>query len=875
MLPLAFDHGYDLVAAFWGAIYRGAVPAILPYVSLESRSAGYVQYIGRLVRFAHASTVVTTADNQSYLAQGLADAGCRILPLPACPLAGPAPPSATWPTDEPSNPPYIQFSSGTSGSPKGVTLSHAAVLHYCRVASADFAITTRDVTVGWLPLYHDMGLVNQVFEPLYLAHLSVLMSPTAWLGEPHRLFAAIDRFRGTLTWMPHFAFRYCTRRVRDEQLSGLDLSSWRILGDASEPVLLEDLHAFATRFAAYGLNGDALTISYGLAEHVAGVTWTPHDRAPDVDWVRIDALEGGRALPAAPQAPHSRPIVSCGLPMPTVALRIANDAGAILADREIGEILIRSPMVFDGYYLLPDESAVALREGWFHTGDLGYLAGGQLYVCGRKKDLLIIGGRNIHPHHLETAAAAVLGEHGRFAAAFGVPNPRLATEMAVVVCEMRQQPDEATRRRLQREIRQASRQALQLFVSDVYLVDKGWIVKTTSGKINRSANREKYLSEKRSAEPGVSIGETASELPTSGTATERRLLSIWRALFDRVAIALDDDFFALGGDSLLAAQLELEIEEHFRRSLPATALLDAPTVSALARLIDQPEQPVERPTLVPLQAVAESSHRPVFFCVHGLGGGVLDYRPLAQALGPEQPVYGLQSRGLDGAGPIDDSIEAMAAHYVRAVKVLQPRGPYHLGGYCFGGVVAYEMARQLRAAADDVALVAILEGYAPIGQTQRDRLWREWSLAAHFVRNLPYWWRDYRQLGRVRMQARNRRLIRVARKRLLRLAGFKVEMDARDMLDGLTARPVQLQQVLETHLAAVRRYTPAPYAGRVVLFRTPHRLLQAPEPDMGWGKLSTEPVDVQMIAGAHDTILADPHVRVLAEKLGGILSANG
>ena len=270
---------------------------------------------------------------------------------------------------------------------------------------------------------------------------------------------------------------------------------------------------------------------------------------------------------------------------------------------------------------------------------------------------------------------------------------------------------------------------------------------------------------------------------------------------------------------------------------------------------------------MPLQPLGQLSHRPVFFCVHGLGGGVLDYRRLSQALGVEWPFYGLQARGLDGAEPIDESIEAMAAHYVRTIKGLQPAGPYYLGGYCFGGIVAYEMARQLGTSGDRVALVAILEGYAPVGEGERNEVWREWRLAINFLRALPYWLRDYLQLGRMQMRARNRRMLRVARKRLSRLAGVRAELDAHDVLDGVSSWPAQLQRVVETHLAAARRYSPTPYAGRIVLFRTPHRLLQAPELDMGWSRLSTEPVDVQMITGSHGTILEEPHVRVLAERL--------
>jgi acyl-CoA synthetase (AMP-forming)/AMP-acid ligase II/thioesterase domain-containing protein/acyl carrier protein len=869
VVPLVFDHGYELVAAFWGAMYLGAVPTILPYVPADRLSPADLERVGRIARFTDAPSVVTTVRLRSYLEQGLGAAACRVVALPVLPFAEPEQQSESWQA-APFDPPYLQFSSGTTGSPKGVILSHAAVLQYARVSAEHFAATPSDVTVGWLPLYHDMGLVNLVFESFIVPHRSVLMSPADWLRQPHRLFTAVQKFRGTITWMPNFAFRYCTRRVQDEQIAGVDLSSWRIVGNSAEPVLLEDLQAFANRFAAYGLQESALTVSYGLAEHVAGLAWGTHDQAPHVDWVNAKRLQEGKAVPAEPYAVGSRAIVRCGEPLAGAAIRIMDDAGRELAEREIGEVVARSPFVFKGYYRMPEESAAALRDGWLHTEDLGYIADGYVYVCGRKKDLIIVGGRNIHPDPLETIAASVLGEHGRFAAAFGVPNPNLGTEMPVVVCELRQLPDAATCLHFQREIREQIRQRLQVFVADVYLVDRGWIAKTTSGKINRAANRAKYLSERQPAEIDAAAVGDATEAPTPVTTTQARLVRIWQTLFGRTEISDNDDFFALGGDSVLAAQLAVEIEDQFQCSVPATALLEAPTLSGLAALLDQRRDPIAAPTLVPLQPRGGSNHRPVFFCVHGLGGGILDYRRLSRALGVEQPFYGLQARGLDAAEPIDESIEAMAAHYVHAIKRLQSVGPYCLGGYCFGGIVAYEMARQLTTAGDHVALVAILEGYAPV-EAQRNALWREWRLAINFLRMLPYWLRDYLQLERIQMQARNRRLMRVASKRLLRLVGVSVELDAHDLLDEVGSWPAQLQRVVKSHIAAARRYSPRPYAGPIVLFRTPHRLLQAPERDMGWSKLSTEPVDVQMIAGSHSTILEEPHVRVLAEKLRAFL----
>ncbi len=192
---------------------------------------------------------------------------------------------------------YVQFSSGTTSLPKGVMLSHEAVLDYLRTSCETFAYTEDDVTVGWLPLYHDMGLVTQVLTPLLSGVPSVLLSPFHWMRRPETLLSAIDRFRGTISWMPNFAFSYCVRRTQHRDLTGLDLSSWRILGCGSEPIQAGNLHRFADRFAPYGFRRSALLAGYGMAENVAGITFSPLDREPDVEWVSVPRCNRSNAQP--------------------------------------------------------------------------------------------------------------------------------------------------------------------------------------------------------------------------------------------------------------------------------------------------------------------------------------------------------------------------------------------------------------------------------------------------------------------------------------------------------------------------------------------------------------------------------------------------
>ncbi len=874
ILPLVFDHSYELVAAFWGAMYLGAVPTILPYLSNATRSKGYLTHLRRLIEFVHARTVLTTPESKPYLEQGLVDSACNVLTLPPLTDTSWSEANARFPQHNASDLPYIQFSSGTTGAPKGVMQTDAALLHYLNVSSTGQAATPEDVGVGWLPLYHDMGLVNQILKPLFVGYPSVFMSPADWLRQPERLFEAIHAYRGTVTWMPNFAFRYCVRRIRDEQLAGLDLSSWRILGNGSEPVQAQDLDAFAERFAPYGFRKNALTIGYGLAEHIAGMCWTPHDRAPEIDWVSEKGLEEHKAAPVGPHAAGSRPIVSCGYPMSTVSVRIVNEQGQELPERRVGQVFVSSPCLFSGYYLLPQESDRVLRDGWLNTEDLGYLADGQLYICGRKKDLMIIGGRNLHPTHLEAIVEPIVGKECRYVAAFGVPNPDLGTETPVVVCEMRElPPDEIAHNLLQRKIREQVQESLDLFVSDVYLVEPGWIVKTTSGKINRTANRAKYLAEQpERAQTAPSLTAT-SDPRTNLTPTQYKLLGIWQRLFKQTDIRVTDNFFHLGGDSLLGVQMMLEIEQQFGRTLSEAVLVQSPTISALATILDGDPHSISASQLVPLQPVTPQSQHPIFFGVHGLGGGLLMYKSLVHALGPAQPFYGLQPFGADGTLQPYNSIPEMAASYIKAIREIQPHGPYYLGGFCFGGVVAFEMAHRLTLAGERVALLVLFDTSAPLENFKRDGLVDRARFALAFARSVPPWTFDYVRFQLIKLQRDKRRIRRLLGKVLPR-TGRRVELQAQDVISPVSQVPAPTQRVVQAHKAALRKYLPTPYSGRMVLFRTKYPSLETPERDMGWHRLNTAPIDIYTVPGSHDTILHEANVRDVADALRRYLVKN-
>jgi acyl-CoA synthetase (AMP-forming)/AMP-acid ligase II len=501
LVLLLTHYSRGLLAAFLGVMYRGAIPSIVSYFSARLDSEVSALRVRDLVADSGARAVITAPELVPRLTELLIDLRCQVLNSEefiadaGSTLAPAAPQSADAIA-------FIQFSSGTTGRQKGVPMTHGLVLEFIDTLCRVYPIRTNDVMVSWLPLYHDMGLITALLLPLLMEIPAVLMSPFYWVREPVALLRAIHEFNGTLSWMPNFAFNHCVRNIRERDVAGLDLSRWRAIINAAEPVRDHTMAAFWHRFAPYGLARSALKTAYGMAEAVLAVTITQTDDPPRVDWVRLAELQTQRrAVPTSAGESGATSLVSNGTPLPSVTLAIVDESGATLADRHVGEITLRCTHLFNGYYRRSDLSAAVLQNGRFHTGDIGYLADGELFVCGRKKDLIIVGGTNIHPEDIETIADGVAGVQPGRSVAFGVMDDRLGTERIVLACELRPELAAEEPQRIDRELRRLVLQHLEVTLSDVRFVERGWVLKTSSGKITRSANRDKYLHTIAATEP--------------------------------------------------------------------------------------------------------------------------------------------------------------------------------------------------------------------------------------------------------------------------------------------------------------------------------------------------------------------------------------
>jgi 1-acyl-sn-glycerol-3-phosphate acyltransferase len=492
-VALMLPTGFDFLSSFQGILIAGAVPVpIYPPVRLD-RLAEYAERQSAILRDSGAACLVTFAKAKPIggllreSAPGLTSV-VTAEELADCDAPFEAPLGA------PDDPAFIQYTSGSTGHPKGVLLTHANLLANVQAIAAGLLAQPDDVGVSWLPLYHDMGLIGSWLFCLHEGLPIDIQSPLSFLARPERWLWAIHQRRGTLSGAPNFAYELCVRRIPDEAIEGLDLSSWRCALNGAEPVSPETLERFARRFAPYGFRREAMMPVFGLAENSVALCFPPPGRGPRVDRVRREAFErSGRAEPAASDDLGALRFVSSGAPLPGHQLRLLDDAGRQLGERVVGRLAFRGPSATAGYFKNPEATAaITLADGFLDSGDLAYLADGELYVCGRRKDIIIKGGRNYVPQEIEEAAAAVAGVRRGCVVAIGVPQPALGTESLVLVAETRATAP-AERDRIAAAVIESVAAAVGVPPDQVELVAPGAVPKTSSGKVRRAAARQMHL----------------------------------------------------------------------------------------------------------------------------------------------------------------------------------------------------------------------------------------------------------------------------------------------------------------------------------------------------------------------------------------------
>lgn len=494
IVAITLYHGLDLHAAWIGTVWAGHIPTMVAPPSMRMEPAKFASgFRGIMERIGADVQIVDRATAEKL---GPQSAG-----LPTAIVADEVP--DTEPSDEPvlldpDDIVLIQHSSGSTGLQKAVSLTSREVLEhnaaYCRI----LAISPHDTIVSWLPLYHDMGFVACFLLPLLQGIRLVEMSPFDWVLRPQMLLQAISRHRGTLCWLPNFAFSFLAQSVKLEPDGELpDLSCMRAWVNCSEPVISSSMRKFVERFASLGAGWHQMSASYAMAENVFAATQSQPGSIRELAVDRHAFMDDHVAVPTAEGSGKQMIFVSSGEPLPTTELEIRGGGSDRLTEGAVGEIWLRGAHRFSGYYGNDELTRGAIdASGWYKTGDLGFFHRGELFVTGRSKDLIIIQGRNFYPNDIERSVGEVAGISAGRVVAFGLPDEATGTEQLIILAEA---ADDAAAdpRMLALRMRNCVAQEFNCTPADVRVVPPRWLVKSTSGKPARADNRAKYIAEFR------------------------------------------------------------------------------------------------------------------------------------------------------------------------------------------------------------------------------------------------------------------------------------------------------------------------------------------------------------------------------------------
>ncbi|HEV2844106.1 MAG TPA: AMP-binding protein, partial [Thermoanaerobaculia bacterium] len=679
---LLFPPGPDFVASFFGCLYAGAVavPALPP------RRRGADPRLSAICRDARPRVALTSAGQLPVL-EG---AAAQIPELAAAQRMAPAMEGGEgW--RRPEVPPealaFLQYTSGSTSTPKGVMVSHGNLAHNEELIRQAFVQSPESVVLGWLPLYHDMGLIGTMLQPLYNGAVSYLMTPGAFLQRPARWLEAISRYRATTSGGPNFAYELCVRKVGEAEREGLDLSSWEIAFNGAEPVRAATLRRFAEAFAPCGFRASAFRPCYGLAEATLLVSgWKAHGEEPRVRAFDAEALERNEALDA--DTGRSRELVGCGAAMQTV-VAVDPESGEPCTPGRVGEVWVASPSVAHGYWERPEESAATfgarLADGsgpFLRTGDLGFVDGGEVFLTGRLKDLIILRGRNHYPQDLElTAERSHPALRAGGGAAFAVD--LAGEERLVIVHEVERHARAGMEDGKAEEIAAAVRRAVaeehEVSIAEVVLIGPETLPRTSSGKVRRRACREMYLEGGLRVLGASRLSPAAvDEDPRSGSEVGspewlRRVFAA-AARIDPQRVDPDLPLAAAGLDSLAAVELKQAVEEGTGVSLPLAELLEGMTLREVERVVSL-GAPAPLPAHLPMELEGRRD-------AGGPRGLSWNQRSLwfLHRLAPESSAYNISGAArVEGVPPeaLGRAIQALVDRHpmLRATFADTPEGP--------------------------------------------------------------------------------------------------------------------------------------------------------------------------------------------------------
>lgn len=893
---LLYPPGLEFISAFFGCLYAGviAVPAYPP------RRNQNMLRLQAIIEDAEAQIVLTTQSLLSKLESRLTEnPDLEIVHLIATDNLPQASVSQWQQTEITSDSlAFLQYTSGSTGKPKGVMVSHGNLLQNSQDLHLGDEYTKDSVMITWLPTFHDMGLIYGVIQPLYWGFPCYIMAPASFVRKPITWLQAISKYKGTHSAAPNFAYDLCVRKTTSEQKAHLDLSSWQVAFNGAEPVRADVLQRFADTFKTYGFDPTAFCPAYGLAEATLKVTSTKKNKPPIFCSVDRDMLKKNQIVEVEANDPRGQTLVGCGWTEIDTQIVIVNpETFTSCLSPQIGEIWVSGTTIPQGYWQRPEATKQTFqayiantKEGPFlRTGDLGFVKDGELFITGRIKDVIIIRGRNYYPQDIEyTVAQSHPALKNDASAAFTI---EINGEEHLVIA---QEVERTYLRKLNVEevvvaIRQAVAQQHELQVSEVILLRTSSIPKTSSGKIQRQACRQNFLEESLNivgqwqqtltykpdristpSNPAPASPNSQQQTQTS-EAIEMWLIAKVAKIINRPESNLDphQSIVNYGLDSLVAMTLTEELEQWLGYRISTDLIYDSISIRALASQLAKngATDTLLPDCLVPLQT---SGNKQPFFCIHPLAGVTFPYYQLASLFSSDRPFYAVQAVGTNGKEKPLTTIEAMATRYIDALKVVQPTGPYFLGGWSFGSYVAFEMAVQLANRREEVAKIILLDT-PPLTNNKTTNLLN--LLDFFLTSSTRYIWSyvyDYLKL--TNPDDKQQEEIELDLRYLSNFLNPQWMADfftQKSQLSKFQQPSVQLiMEVILANSNALINYQPSVYSGQITLFSAKESWrLHGKNSSLEWMTLATKGLDIQSIPGHHFNILRKPHVETLAQKL--------